>query len=55
MVESIQCGTAEFLYKESNRISLFKVFCKKADKFVKVVYDKDRKEIVTVLKEMKNV
>ena len=47
MVKYIQDGNAEFIEKQSNRVSVFKVTW--ADKDIKVVYDKMRKTIVTAL------
>lgn len=47
MVLQIQSARAEFVRKESNRVSLWKVrYC---GELFDVVYDKQRKNIVTVL------
>lgn len=47
IISDIQKGRAYFLYKQSNRISIFSVQIKKHT--VKVVYDCKRQEIVTFL------
>lgn len=48
-INCIQNWKAEFLEKQSLRVSLFRVMYE--GKSFKVVYDKKRKEIVTVLPE----
>lgn len=47
IVSQIQSGDAEFIEKQSNRVSLFWVNIN--DKHCKVVYDKIRKSIVSFL------
>lgn len=46
-IQDIQEGNAKFIYKTSNRVSIFIVHQNKTD--LKVVYDKQRKMIATVL------
>ena len=47
LINQIQGNRAKFVEKESNRVSLWDVMVK--GKIIRVVYDKDRKNIVTAL------
>ena len=47
IVECIQKGNAEVLEKQSNRVSLFMVEVRNTE--IKIVYDKIRKQVITVL------
>lgn len=46
LVKHIQDGEAEFLYKPSKRLSVFRFTNERVD--IVVVYDKNRKQVVTV-------
>ncbi len=49
LIQQIQNGQAEHLEKQSNRISVFKVQAE--EQFIRVVYDRSRKVLVTALPE----
>ena len=49
MIEQIQKGKAEFIKRSSLSRAIFRI--KYEDKFMKVVYDKNNKTIVTVMKD----
>ena len=49
LIENIQIGNAEFIEKQSNRVSVFRV--KIDEKNFRVIYDKQRKTLVSALPE----
>ena len=49
ILAKIQMGHAHFVEKQSNRISIFDVFLEGSGTKVRIVYDKNRHNIVSVL------
>ena len=49
LVQQIQSGGLEFIERQSNRITLYRL--NHLEKFYRVVYDKNRKQVVTIMEE----
>ena len=53
LVKKIQANELEFVERQSNRVSVFRYkFCEKS---YRLVYDKTRKQIITILFENKEI
>ena len=53
LIKKIQNNELEFIEKQSNRVTVFR-FCYQ-DKVYRLVYDKTRKQIITVLFEKEKI
>ena len=49
LIKKIQSGELDFIKRQSNRVTIWRYYVK--DKSYQVVYDKVRKQVITVLEE----